>query len=186
MRKVILNEYVNKTHVYQKIVVVNNKDFTNLLNETVTARELFNKYEAPVKEIVYENISIENGYSCFGFDPEEVFRELDFTKKCDLLKVELPETVNNDIKKEISNWCEILPELITANEFEATFIKKDNSLRTIKCLFESTRYIDKGVLTVFDLEKGDYRSISLTTLLKVQVKNKVFEFKLLDSLNQAV
>lgn len=70
---------------------------------------------------------------------------------------------------------ELIPSLIKATSFEVVFIKKNGKERTMKCLFESTRYIEQGILTVFDLVKQQYRSINFKTLSQIIVEDMVYK-----------
>ena len=45
----------------------------------------------------------------------------------------------------------------------------------MKCLFESTRYIEQGIMTVFDIVKQQYRSINFKTLSKIIINDLVYE-----------
>jgi hypothetical protein len=84
-------------------------------------------------------------------------------------------------KKTVKSWYELLPLMIKEKRFEALFIKKDKSERKIKCKFEATNHLSKGILTVFDLEKEEYRSINLETLKKV-----IFDRVIYTSKNQEI
>jgi hypothetical protein len=68
----------------------------------------------------------------------------------------------------VKNWYELLPQMIMA-KFSAKFIKKNGETREITCVFESTQHIHKGILTVFDTSKQDYRSINMDTLQEVEI-----------------
>lgn len=70
---------------------------------------------------------------------------------------------------------ELIPTLIKATSFEVVFIKKNGKQRTMKCLFESTRYIEQGILTVFDLVKQQYRSVNFKTLSQIIVDDLVYQ-----------
>ena len=62
--------------------------------------------------------------------------------------------------------------ILNTNNFIATFIKKNGAVRTMDCLFESARYLEKsGVITVFDTQLQNYRSINVNTLQRLSVKN---------------
>lgn len=80
-------------------------------------------------------------------------------------------------KKSINSWYELLPVLIKAKRFEVLFVKKDFTERKMNCEFESTNHIDKGILTVWDLEISGYRSINLETLKRVVIKDTIFTLK---------
>ena len=77
-------------------------------------------------------------------------------------------------KKVVKSWYELLPLMIKEKRFEVLFVKKDLQERKMKCEFEATNHIDKGILTVWDLEIGDYRSINLETLKRVVIKDTIF------------
>lgn len=80
-------------------------------------------------------------------------------------------------EKTVKSWYELLPLMIKDKVFEAVFIKKDNTERKIICKFEATNRLDKGLITVFDIEKNDYRSINLETLKNVVIKNCNYTLK---------
>jgi hypothetical protein len=73
---------------------------------------------------------------------------------------------------------ELIPTLIEATSFEVVFVKKNGKERTMKCLFESTRYIEQGIMTVFDLVKEQYRSINFKTLSQIIVNDWVYQLTL--------
>ena len=77
-------------------------------------------------------------------------------------------------KQTISRY-ELIPTLIKASSFEVVFIKKNGQERTMKCLFESTRYIEQGILTVFDLVKQKYRSINFKTLKQIIIADMIYQ-----------
>lgn len=77
-------------------------------------------------------------------------------------------------EKTVKSWYELLPLMIKEKVFEAVFIKKDKTERKIICKFEATNHLEKGVLTVFDIEKNDYRSINLETLKNVVIGNYIY------------
>jgi hypothetical protein len=70
---------------------------------------------------------------------------------------------------------ELLPQMINTEYFEVEFIKKDSTTRTMICEFESTRYIDKSIMTVVDLDIDEYRSINLSTITKVILDGLVYK-----------
>jgi hypothetical protein len=64
--------------------------------------------------------------------------------------------------------------------FSAVFIKKNGDERLINCRINVKKYVkgiglsfkpqDKGLMTVFDLRKGEYRFINLRTLKSLKIK----------------
>lgn len=82
------------------------------------------------------------------------------------------------MEQKLLSRYELIPTLIDATSFEVEFIKKNGKERTMKCLFESTRYIEQGVMTVFDLVKKQYRSINFKTLSKIIVDDMVYQITL--------
>lgn len=82
------------------------------------------------------------------------------------------------MEKILLSRYELIPTLIEATSFEVEFIKKNGKERTMKCLFESTRYIEQGVMTVFDLVKQQYRSINFKTLSRIIVDDMVYQITL--------
>jgi hypothetical protein len=79
--------------------------------------------------------------------------------------------------EEVTSWSLLLPQIIKAKGFNATFFKKDGSLRFMYCKFESTKYLDKGIVTVFDMQKGTFRSLNLYTLQNIQIGNVHYSLK---------
>ncbi|MCF6340116.1 MAG: hypothetical protein L3J10_05100 [Sulfurimonas sp.] len=77
-------------------------------------------------------------------------------------------------KKLLSRY-ELIPTLIKATSFEVVFIKKNGKERTMKCRFESTRYIEQSILTVYDLVKQQYRSINFKTLSQIIIEDMVYK-----------
>ena len=67
---------------------------------------------------------------------------------------------------------------LNRSEFIVEFIKKDGSLREMKCLKGVKKYlkggklsynpIDKGLLPIYDLDKEAYRMINLNTILSLE------------------
>ena len=70
--------------------------------------------------------------------------------------------------------------------FSAQFIKKDGTLRRMNCRTKVTKYlkggkkgyipIQKGLITVFDLKKKEYRSVNLNTIQKVSFGHTTYVF----------
>lgn len=66
-----------------------------------------------------------------------------------------------------------------------TFIKKDGTLREMNCRKGVTSHLKGGVsttaniphlMTVFDNQKGEYRSINLNTVIRVRGRGMTVEF----------
>lgn len=69
--------------------------------------------------------------------------------------------------------------------FSCEFVKKDGSLRKMRCRTGVTKYlqggelaydpIEKGLLSVFDMENQGYRMINLRTIVNIslEVENEV-------------
>jgi hypothetical protein len=70
--------------------------------------------------------------------------------------------------------------------FTAVFIKKDGTLRVMNCRCGVKKYTkggtlgynatEKGLMSVFDLEKMEYRMINLDTLLSIVHRGKHYIF----------
>jgi len=82
---------------------------------------------------------------------------------------------------------EIIKEFVGKNKiFTATFIKKDGSIRVMNCQLgvkkhlkggeQSFNPIEKNLLTVFDMQKGEYRMINISTLQELKAHGEVIEF----------
>lgn len=66
-----------------------------------------------------------------------------------------------------------------------TFIKKDGTVRDMNCRKGVTSHLKGGIsttaniphlMTVFDTQKGEYRSINLNTVTQVKGRGMVVEF----------
>ena len=68
--------------------------------------------------------------------------------------------------------------------FSAVFIKKNGEKRLMNCRTKVHRYVkgkglsfkpqDKGLMTVFDLQKGEYRFINLNTLKELRINGQEY------------
>lgn len=71
--------------------------------------------------------------------------------------------------------------------FHVNFIKKDGSERKMLCRTGVTKHlkggelsydpIEKGLLSVFDMEKGEYRMVNLNTIITIKADGKIWDFK---------
>ena len=71
--------------------------------------------------------------------------------------------------------------------FTATFIKKDGSVRVMNCRLGVKKHlkggelkynpIEKNLLTVFDMQKGEYRMINISTLVELKAHGEVLTFE---------
>ena len=83
-------------------------------------------------------------------------------------------------------------QLVKANFFSVKFIKKDGTERTMLCRLKTdtwkgeTRVTgsvmsyepgDYGLLTVFDVNKENYRMVNLNTLIELNIGGKRYERK---------
>ena len=69
--------------------------------------------------------------------------------------------------------------------FSAVFVKKDREKRLMNCRTKVRKYVkgvglkfkpqDKGLVGVFDLQKGAYRFISLDTLQRLKIQGVEYE-----------
>ena len=67
-------------------------------------------------------------------------------------------------------------ELIRDSKFvECDFIKKDGSLRTMKCSFEEDQKNSSSMVLVWDIENDGYRNINLNTLLTIKIKETIYK-----------
>jgi hypothetical protein len=82
------------------------------------------------------------------------------------------------------NIKQLLKEMKSGKIFTAEFIKKDKTKRVINCRTNVSKYV-KGVglsfdpmarnlLSVYDLQKKEYRFINLSTLISVTIKQKKY------------
>jgi hypothetical protein len=68
--------------------------------------------------------------------------------------------------------------------FSITFVKRDGSIRNMNCRLGVTKYIKgtgtaarTGVVTVYDLQKKQYRSIRPETVLRIKVRQSNFHIQ---------
>lgn len=64
--------------------------------------------------------------------------------------------------------------------FSVEFVKKDNTLRKMKCRIGVTKYlkggelpydpVEKGLVPVYDMEKQDYRVINIRTIKSISLE----------------
>lgn len=158
MRKIVIkkNEFVLRETKSE--LVISDFEYTQLVNSETTIEEII--VIGGIGKIIEENIDLSNHKVNF-------YKWENFNYK----------------KKVVKTWYELLPELINSIKFEATFIKKNKEERNIVCEFEATRYLNNEILTVYDLEKCDYRSINMNTLSKVIVDNTAYTLKKEELLN---
>ena len=82
------------------------------------------------------------------------------------------------------NTKQLLKEMQSGKIFTAEFIKKDNTRRKINCRTGVQKYskgigfkfnpISRNLLSVYDLQKKEYRFINLSTLISVTIKQKKY------------
>lgn len=66
-------------------------------------------------------------------------------------------------------------ELMKNNKlFECEFIKKDNTLRKMKCAYENDKS-NSNYIIVYDLEKEDYRNVNLMTLTSLTIQDTTYQ-----------
>ena len=66
-------------------------------------------------------------------------------------------------------------EVIKENKyFECTFVKKDNTIRTMKCIYNEDKQ-NSQYLIVYDTENQGYRNVNLSTLLTLTIKNIIYK-----------
>jgi len=90
----------------------------------------------------------------------------------------------NKNKQQMENFRETLEKIQTAENtfFHVEFIKKDGSLRKmnarlgvkkgVKGTGMAYNPIEKGLLPVYDIEKGSFRMINLKTVTKLVIKKE--------------
>lgn len=71
--------------------------------------------------------------------------------------------------------------------FSVSFTKKDGSIRDMLCRTGVKKHlrggelkynpIDKGLLTVWDLQKKGYRMVNLEALISIKIQGEVTEFE---------
>lgn len=71
--------------------------------------------------------------------------------------------------------------------FTATFVKKDGTTRVMNCQLGVKKHlkggeqkfnpIEKNLLTVFDMQKKEYRMINISTLITLKANGEVIEFE---------
>lgn len=68
----------------------------------------------------------------------------------------------------------VLPMIVENKYFECSFLKKDNSIRKMKCIYELSK-IDSQYILVYDVEKKGLRNVNLSTLIDLTIKGEVLE-----------
>ncbi len=71
--------------------------------------------------------------------------------------------------------------------FGVTFVKKDKSIRDMTCKLGVKKHlkggelpydpVEKGLLPVFDMQKGEYRTVNLKTLTEIRANGQVYKIK---------
>lgn len=71
--------------------------------------------------------------------------------------------------------------------FTATFVKKDGTTRVMNCQLGVKKHlkggeqkfnpIEKNLLTVFDMQKKEYRMINISTLITLKANGEVIQFE---------
>ena len=83
---------------------------------------------------------------------------------------------------------ELITEMAGGTIFSCRFIKRSTGeVRDMTCRLGVKKYlqggelpfdpVEKGLLPVYDLQKEDYRMISLSTLQELRIKGKVYRFE---------
>ena len=73
---------------------------------------------------------------------------------------------------------EQLQAIVHGEVFTVTFIKKDKTVRTMKCtLTEELSTLIDGYLSVWDTEKNGHRSVNLKTIVQVTFKEKTYKIE---------
>lgn len=84
--------------------------------------------------------------------------------------------------------AEIIKTFVGKNKiFTATFVKKDGTTRVMNCQLGVKKHlkggeqkfnpIEKNLLTVFDMQKGEYRMINVSTLITLKANGEVIQFE---------
>lgn len=89
------------------------------------------------------------------------------------------------MKKITQEYAKQLIESSNGSIFSVNFLKKDGSIRDMVCRLGVTKHLKGGVkgydsndfnlVTVFDMQKKGYRSISLDTLKTVTINGNSWE-----------
>ena len=88
------------------------------------------------------------------------------------------QVTNTQLKAIISN-------IDTTRMFSVTFVKKNGDLREMNCMLGVTKHLrggeqsydpaDYNLLTVFDVQKKDYRNINFAQLVKAKIDGVNYE-----------
>lgn len=80
-----------------------------------------------------------------------------------------------------------LKELLGSKIFSVVFTKKDGSLREMVCRLGVTKHLKGGVkkydsdalnyLTVFDMQKQEYRTINVNTLKQIKFEGVTYDIE---------
>lgn len=81
----------------------------------------------------------------------------------------------------------VIKDLAGNSIFSVDFTKKDGSARTMTCRLGVKSHlrggelpfcpVEKGVLPVFDMQKGEYRMINLSTVTEIRANGQVYRFE---------
>ena len=65
----------------------------------------------------------------------------------------------------------ILGVIQESKSFECTFVKKDKTIRDMRCTFEDIRSKENTLITVWDIDNNGYRYVNLETILTLSIKD---------------
>jgi len=68
----------------------------------------------------------------------------------------------------------VLPLIKENKYFECNFIKKDNTVRNMKCTYEDNKEHLEYVI-VYDTENNSYRNVNISTLITLKIKDIIYK-----------
>ena len=81
----------------------------------------------------------------------------------------------------------LIKEITPSTIFGVTFTKKDGTVRDMTCRLGVTKHlkggelgydpVSKGLMSVFDMTKGEYRMINLSTVTELRANGNVYRFE---------
>ena len=81
----------------------------------------------------------------------------------------------------------IIKELAGGKIFSVDFTKKNGEARTMLCRLDVTKYlkggvlgydqVEKGVMSVYDIQSAGYRMINLETVTEIRANGQVYRFE---------
>jgi len=72
------------------------------------------------------------------------------------------------------NRLKVIETIKNNKYFECVFVKKDNTVREMKCVYENDNS-NSNYVTVYDIENQGYRQVNLLTLMSLTIKDTFYK-----------